>query len=492
MRRVVVLAVATALVAVPGVAQAGKGAVPDTAQAAQDAVPDTAQAAQDAVPDIAQAERGPAWRVCGERGAECASVQVPLDWARPGGARITLAVTRVKAADPARRIGVLFVNPGGPGGPAVPLVRDYAAEVFPADLRDRFDIVGVDPRGVGESRPAITCPKPPVDPKVTQFPRTPREYRRLVDHNREVAESCRQATGPLIDHVDTISAARDFDAVRVALGADEVSWLGLSYGTLLGATYAKLFPNRVRAAVFDGAVDHTIGSRRMAVDEARSTEDVFTRFAGWCAAEPSCAMHDRDVRAEYRALLDRADRHPIPAEGVPDGVTAEQIGYGVYSLLYITGNWPHLARGLSAATAATPDAAMFATPSTDAAYRVIACHDFPSDVRDFADLASRQREARRIAPLTRGHVEAWDIQAGCAGWPIRPANPWGPIRVRDAANILVVGGEHDPATPHEWAVGLTRQIEGARLLTWTGVGHTAYFNDPETLRREVSHLVTAG
>ncbi|MBB5960076.1 pimeloyl-ACP methyl ester carboxylesterase [Saccharothrix tamanrassetensis] len=447
-----------------------------------------------AVPAVAQAERSrPDWRACGERGAECASVAVPLDWARPGGERITVAVSRVKAADPARRIGVLFVNPGGPGGPAVPLVRDYLAEVFPPDLRDRFDIVGVDPRGVGESVPAITCPKPPTDPKTTQFPRTPEQYQRLVSYNREVANACRQATGPLIDHVDTVSAARDFDAVRAALGADEVSWLGLSYGTLLGATYAKMFPNRVRAAVFDGAVDHTIGSRRMASDEARSTEDVFTRFAEWCAAEQSCALHGRDVLAEYRALQDRAERQNIPAEGAPDGVTAERIGYGVYELLYMTETWPHLAEGLRDATAAEPDAAMFVgrPSSSQAAYRVIACHDFPSDVRGFADLAARQREARRLAPVTRGHVEAWDIQAGCAGWPIRPANPWGPVLVRGAANVLVVGGEHDPATPHAWAVGLTCQIQGSRLLTSTAVGHTAYFNDPDVRRQEVAHLVDA-
>ncbi|CAL9443149.1 hypothetical protein SUDANB95_02276 [Actinosynnema sp. ALI-1.44] len=343
-----------------------------------------------AAPAVAAAEPGGAqagieWHACGAQGAECGSVRVPLDWARPG-ERITLAVSRVRAADPARRIGVLFVNPGGPGGAAVPMVRDYAREVFPADLRDRFDIVGVDPRGVGESRPAITCPTPPFDPAVTQFPTTPEQYHRLVAHNRRVAEDCRRATGPLIDHVDTVSAARDFDAVRKAVGERRVSWLGLSYGTLLGTTYARLYPDRVRAAVFDGAVDHGIGSRRMAADEARVTEEVFARFAKWCAEDSTCALHGRDVVAHHENLLARA---PLPATGVPNGIPAEQLGYGVYSGLYSPANWSRLAELLRDAET---DAAPFAAASTDPAYRVIACHDFPSDVRD--SRTSRRGNAR--------------------------------------------------------------------------------------------------
>ncbi|MBM7810416.1 alpha/beta hydrolase [Saccharothrix algeriensis] len=446
-----------------------------------------------AVPAAARARaQPPDWRACGERGAECATVEVPLDWSEPGGERISLAVSRLSAADPARRVGVLFVNPGGPGGPAVPMVRDHAAEAFPQRLRERFDIVGVDPRGVGDSRPAITCPTPPVDPRVTRFPATAQRFQALVSYNRRVAEACRGATGPLIDHVDTVSAAKDFDAVRGALGEDRVSWLGLSYGTLLGATYAQLFPSRVRAAVLDGAVDHTVGTRRMAEDEARSTEQVFAAFARWCDATRTCALHGRDVRAEYRALLARADRENVPAEGIPGGVTAEQIGFGVYSLLYLKGTWGPLAEALRDAMAPDPDAGVFGrSPSTDAAYRVIACHDFPSDVRSFHDLSARRRAIERSAPVTRGFVEGWDVQAGCAGWPIRPANPWSPLHVRGAANVLVVSGEHDPATPREWGDGLTRQIRGARHLVWSGVGHTAYFNDPATLDREVAHLVDA-
>jgi pimeloyl-ACP methyl ester carboxylesterase len=424
------------------------------------------------------------WQTCGDLGAECAALPVPLDWARPGGDRITVAVSRLTAADPARRIGTLFFNPGGPGGAATSYVRDFASTAFPADLLDRFDIVGVDPRGIGDSVPAIACEQPTADPNATQFPRTPAEFDQLVAYNRDVAEGCRRATGPLIDHVDTVSTARDFEAVRIALGDKQVSWLGVSYGTLLGATYAHLYPGRVRAAVLDGAVDHTVGSRELAVDEARTTEDVFGRFADWCQSDQTCALHGRDVAAEYRALLDRA---PLPAAGFPDGATAAQIGYATYGKLTFPSEWSELAKDID--DAATDAAAFAATGTSSAAYRVITCHDLPTAYVDYEELAARQREVLALAPTTRGYVEGWDIQTGCLGWPIPPANPWARTTGR-GKSVLVVGGTHDPSTPHEWAVKMSSQLRGSTLLTWDGVGHTGYFNDPDTQRREVDYLIS--
>ncbi|AHH97195.1 alpha/beta fold hydrolase [Kutzneria albida] len=433
------------------------------------------------------------WQACGNSGAECASLKVPLDWAHPSGPQITLAASRVRAADPQHRIGTLFVNFGGPGGPAMPIVRDGAAMVFPQQLRDRFDIVGIDPRGVGDSTPTIACELPTSDPRVSRFPSSRAEYDRLVAYNREVGEGCRRATGPLIDHVDTISAARDFEAARIALGESKVSWLGLSYGTLLGATYAQFYPNRVRSAVLDGAVDHTIGSWRLASDEAKSAEGVFAKFADWCRTTDSCAMHGRDLTGEYRALLNRASHKPVPAQGFPAGANAEQIGFVTYSTLATPpARWAELAQGISDAVAATPNAAFFAGPSaSEAAYRVIGCHDFPSDVRGYADLAARIREVNRIAPNIGGYTEGWDVQAGCLGWPVPPANPWASTPVRGASNVLVVTGSNDPSTPRPWALGLVSQIQGAKLLEWNGVGHTGYFNDGPTKQREVDHLLTS-
>ncbi|WP_026425167.1 alpha/beta fold hydrolase [Actinokineospora inagensis] len=403
----------------------------------------------------------PRWTPCGAEGAECGSVQVPLDWAHPNGSRITIALTRLSAADPAHRVGVLLFNPGGPGGSGVELVRDYGKELFPQSLRDRFDLVGFDPRGVGESTP-VKCPVAPTDPTISDFPQTKAQYDALVAHNRAVAASCRAATGPLIDHVDTISAARDIDVIRAALGESKISWLGLSYGTMLGATYASLYPSRVRAAVLDGAVDHTLGVRRMVMDETRTTEDVFTRFVAWCQSDTSCAMHGQDVTARYRQLN-----------------TTDAVGFTAYGALTSPRAWPMLAEALKSGTG-------FDAP-TDPAYRVITCHDFPTDIHSFPQLQAREAEAARLAPITRGYVEAWDVQVGCIGWPIPPANPWAPTPV-NGPKVLVVTGHHDPATPYPWGVALAHQITGSQLLPWNGVGHTAYLEDKATQAQEIAYL----
>ncbi|KOV74780.1 hypothetical protein ADL00_00195 [Streptomyces sp. AS58] len=425
------------------------------------------------------------WEPCGSQGAEGASLAVPLDWSRPDGETITVAVTRLRAADPAQRIGTLFFNPGGPGNAARPWVRDRAIELFPAALRDRFDIVGVDPRGTGDSRPLIACDTPTAELNGGRYPATRAEYDRLIAYNRSFAEECRRATGPLIDHVDTVSSARDFDAVRQALGEQRVSWLGLSYGTVLTATYAELFPERVRAAVLDGPLDRSIGSRALATDDAAAAEDAFGLFADWCESEPGCALYGKDVRAEYRSLLDRA---PLQALGHPEGVSADQIGFGTYAKLIFRSAWSSLAEDLAAAS--TDASAFAAAGARSPAYRVIACHDMPTGDVGYAEFSARLAEVRRLAPVFGGYVEGWDIQAGCLGWPIESANPWGPIRVTGTPPLLVVAGTHDPATPLHWGEGVASQIDGSELLVWDGVGHTAFLNHPPTVDRAVDYLIT--
>ncbi|MGN5382348.1 alpha/beta fold hydrolase [Streptomyces lasalocidi] len=251
---------------------------------------------------------------------ECATVTVPLDWSRPGGPQIDIAVDRLRATDPARRIGVLLTNPGGPGGSGV---QDVAAEgAGPGPefdvLHERFDIIGFDPRGVGSST-AVRCPVPLKDRSVSSFPTTQTGYHRLLEANRRAGTECARRTGPLIRHVDTISAARDIETIRVALGERTVSLLGGSYGTELFSAYIALHPRHVRAAVLDGAVDHTRSTWRAALDEAASTEDAFHRFATWCARTTGCALHGRNVPAAFRALTARADRGEVARPRRPSG-----------------------------------------------------------------------------------------------------------------------------------------------------------------------------
>jgi pimeloyl-ACP methyl ester carboxylesterase len=249
------------------------------------------------------------WQPCPDRPvAQCGTMRVPLDWARPGKDKIILALARHPATDPAHRIGVLFVNPGGPGGSGVELAT-HADLVFSAELVARFDIVGVDPRGVAGSTP-VTCQVPASPPGYTMFPRTLEQYRQMVAHNRELGRSCLAETGPLLGHVDTVSVARDHEAVRIGLGERSFNWLGLSYGTQIGINYAQLFPGRVRAMVFDGALDHSLPNGATAADEISATEDEFVRWADWCRSAPECALSGQDAAARYDEIVARADANP--------------------------------------------------------------------------------------------------------------------------------------------------------------------------------------
>ena len=354
-----------------------------------------------------------------------------------------------------------------------------------------FEIVGVDPRGVSPDRPAVSCALPTRSPEVSITPSTAAGYRRLLSYERRVGKSCTAQTGPLLRFVDTVSTARDLDAVRTVLGVEKVSWFGVSYGSLLGATYAHLFPSHLRAAVLDGALDHTVGTTRLALDEARSTEGEFARFARWCEAHAACALHGRDVASTYRSLLARARRHPIPARGLPAGATADQIGFGTFGLMEVHTHWPLLAKWIRDAVARHPDAAGLARVGEpeDAAYRATTCQDFPSDIHGYARFRSLLARLRRAAPITGPYVEGWDVDTGCMGWPVPARNAWGPVPVSGTPPLLVVGGSDDPSTPQSWARGLTDQIQGSRLLLWNGSGHTGYFNDPSVRAREVAYLL---
>jgi pimeloyl-ACP methyl ester carboxylesterase len=265
-----------------------------------------------------------AWAPCpGSAVTQCGTLRVPADWSHPHGPKINVAVARHPADDPAHRIGTLFFNPGGPGDGGVKYV--IAADTFFSDtLRARFDIVSVDPRGVGDSTP-IRCGVPALTPEYTFFPRTQQEFDAMVAHNRAVARSCLQETGPLLLHADTVSVARDHEALRIALGVSRVNWLGLSYGTQLGAQYAQLYPKRTRAMVLDAVLDHSSSDVLLTAAAATTVEEAFNRFATWCDTAPDCALRGQDVAAVYDALVRRAQRHPIPVEGALRPVTGDDI-----------------------------------------------------------------------------------------------------------------------------------------------------------------------
>ncbi|MEU1736061.1 alpha/beta hydrolase [Streptosporangium sp. NPDC020145] len=417
------------------------------------------------------------WRACGEEpGAECGALAVPVDWEKPDGPRISLNMTRRKATG--QRVGTLFYNPGGPGAGAAYLVRNWSQYYFSEELRERFDIVGIDPRGVAGSG-QIQCGKAVHDPAVTQFPETRWEYDRLVAHNRAVGVSC----GPLIGHVDTGSVARDFDAVRAALGEEQISYLGRSYGSMLGTEYARRFPDRVRAMALDGIVDHGMSSRQMVRDAATAVEDGFDRFGEWCERTEECELHGRSVPQVWDALMRKAEKTPIPVTGGRP-LTAEELRYAAYVMLTLAPEFNgDLARGI--VQAEQGDAEILGQMRTEAldnsamtsAYRAVLCQDIDPGTNGFSQLRAWARDAARRAPHMRGTSEFWDMTTGCLGWPVQPSNPQRPVRITQVPPVLLVGNTHDPATPLVWAKSLARGIKGSQVLTYDGDGHTAYLRN---------------
>ncbi|MER7663621.1 alpha/beta hydrolase [Streptomyces sp. NPDC096193] len=465
-------------------------------------MPGLAQAQDRPQEESAAGAAGIDWADCGEGsvpGAQCAAVEVPLDWAKPNGRKITLALSKLPALDPANRIGPLLFNPGGPGGSGVAAVAYSdllsAAPEF-APLRQRFDVIGFDPRGVGQSTP-ITCPEPLHDSAVSSFPRTPAAFHQLKRFNQKAGVACREATGPLIDHVDTGSVVSDVEALRTALGAKKISWLGLSYGTEIGSLYAQRHPDRVRTMVLDGVVDHSRPARLAAVDEARATEKALRRFADWCQTDEQCVLRGADVLATYDTVMKAAEVSGIPASDLGRNATAEELANGAYTFLTQPSAWPLLAGALAQAAgpAGDADATGLVTPASFLqpeykAYRAVGCHDFAPNTRGFLDMAVQSAHLRSVAPHTWRYSEFWDWTSGCAGWPVKPANPPAPLKVRGAPPILLVNTRFDAATPHLWAQRLATKVDGSSLLTVEGDGHTGILNSACARGHEAEYLVT--
>lgn len=415
--------------------------------------------------------------------ARCGTLRVPADWADPNGPKIDVAVARRPADDPAHRIGTLFFNPGGPGDGAARYV--IAADTFfSATLRARFDIVGVDPRGVGGSTP-ITCGVPALTPDYTFFPRTQQEFDAMVAHNRAVAKSCLQQTGPLLLHADTVSVARDHEALRIALGVSQVNWLGLSYGTQLGAQYAQLYPKRTRAMVLDAALEHSGSEVQITADEIKTVEEAFNRFVEWCATAADCALQGQDVAAIYDQLVKSADQNPIPVEGALRPVTGDDIRMRTPDWLLaktpnvIAGDlsWPVFSEVIKRAVAG--QAEFFAWPPpespTDNIFARLAnhCGDYVADIHTFAEMQQRIEMGRQMAPHLQGGSEFW-LGGICIGWPFKVANPQRTLDVKGVPT-LIVHATHDPSVSYQWAFGLAAQIRGSSVLSRMGDGHTSYY-----------------
>jgi pimeloyl-ACP methyl ester carboxylesterase len=453
------------------------------------------------------------WHGCGSDAPpslQCGELSVPLDYAQPRGAQITLGFARLPAQDRAHRIGSLIVNPGGPGGAGSQFIGLEAAggRLWHPALHRRFDLIGMDPRGIGTST-QIQCDPAAWNQPVSLFPRNAAEFDQLQSYAGAVGESCRRMTGPLLGHVDTLSVTRDMEALRRALGDGKLNFLGLSYGAEIGTLYAERYPKRIRAMALDGILDHSISTDRVFAEAAAAYEDTFNRFAAWCARASSCALHGRDVPAVFDRLVRRADQQPIPAprcatEPCRPTVTGAEIRLNSFNPLATKDpiraiglpGWKRYAAAL--AQAERGDASAFsshlATVSQDDPFPGLAvnCVDYPRTVKTYEDFAAMTRRGRAIAPHTQGASEAWLGVTGCLRWPVPVANPPHRAAIRGAPPILLVSASHDPSTSYVWARRVHRQIHRAVLLTRDGDGHTSSWLGPRSATNNaiVQYLIT--
>jgi pimeloyl-ACP methyl ester carboxylesterase len=407
-----------------------------------------------------------AWQPCTENAAvRCATITVPVDYAKPSTGTIEVAVARKPATDPGRRIGALFLMPGGPGGSGV---DNLLHGRVPEELAARFDLVSFDPRGTNRSNP-VMCDAELAANIPNLVPETGAKLADVEAYSRALGDSCREHTGPLVDHVDTVSYARDIDRIRAALGERQLSLYGISYGTLTGQMYAENFPHRVRAMVLDSVFDHSLSAPRFLLSEARTGEDSFQEFANWCAANTACVLHGQDVGQVYDNLYARAVRGELTFPGDPsqpmDPLTLAQATIG----FFYGPDWPGVAEFLAALTEQRP-AATRAAEETVPFPLATFCGDHAVRFSSEREWQSLWRKQSTASPTLRTHF-AWGALALCSDWPGEVGNPQHRTNVAGAPPILLMNSLHDPATGYEWATSVNRQLRGSVLLTYDGWGH---------------------
>ncbi|CAL9532054.1 alpha/beta hydrolase [Streptomyces sp. enrichment culture] len=460
---------------------------------------EAATAALAPLPKATPAELSPyyeqklAWRDCGVPGFQCATMKAPLDYAEPGQGDVRLAVARKKATGPGKRLGSLLVNPGGPGGSAIGYLQQYAGIGYPAKVRAQYDMVAVDPRGVARSEPVECLDGREMD-AYTQTDVTPddaAETDKLVDAYKEFAEGCGADAPKLLRHVSTIEAARDMDVLRAVLGDEKLTYVGASYGTFLGATYAGLFPDRAGRLVLDGAMDPSLPARRLNLEQTEGFETAFQSFAKDCVRQPDCPLGDKNtspdqVGKNLKSFFDDLDAKPLPA-GDADGrkLTESLATTGVIAAMYDEGAWQQLRESLTSAIKEKDGAGLLVLSDSyyereaDGGYSnlmfanaAVNCLDLPAAFSSPDEVRAALPEFEKASPVF-GEGLAWS-SLNCAYWPVQPTGEPHRIEAAGATPIVVVGTTRDPATPYRWAEALSDQLSSGRLLTYEGDGHTAY------------------
>ena len=450
----------------------------------------------------------------------CAVITVPLDYANPKGETISIAVKK-RAATGGHSQGALFINPGGPGDSGVSFA-ERAGNAFSPDLLSAYDIIGFDPRGVGSST-AITCSSDddssssPAEPSATGTPSagsTPsagtasggESYEEWAESTRqsfqELSKQCGSNTEPaaLLDHVDTVSAARDLDILRALAGQEKLNYLGFSYGTYLASVYAETFPGNTGRIVLDGAIDPSLSLAEQGLGQAKGFEQALRTYVDYCQSSSGCPLSggtDAGVQ-QIRDLITSANSTPLATGDPKRTVTGADIVTALSEYLYTTEqNWEPLNKALDQAINHRDGSAFAASEEQDSpskddgggAFQAITCLDYPVE-GDTTTWAAQYEQAKREAPIFADAAVGMDLV--CSVWGHNGTRKPAQIHARGAAPILVVGTTGDPATPYAWSKSLAEQLDSGQLLTWEGNGHTAYGGDASCVNDAVDAYLISG
>ncbi|MFF5212587.1 alpha/beta hydrolase [Streptosporangium sp. NPDC000396] len=458
-----------------------------------------------AVPALADDSAAPAsstlaWKACPDKDVppemRCASIQVPVDWAKPFGRKITLPLGRLPATGTERRIGTVFSIPGGPGASGVDGLKGSAGSF--TDLRERFDVVSFAPRNaVDLGVLSYEC----LDSGPWIFlPNNRAQYAALAKANRESAQRCRKADPEFFDHMDSASVARDIEAIRAALGEERLSFIATSYGGVPAVAYARLFPARVRAMVMDGIVNllpDRAESDRMTYS---GIEKQFERFTTWCGSTTSCELNGEDVGAVWRGLVAGADRSPIPVKGKPRQAAYTGFDLKVAAAPHLTSpgpepefpRWRQLAEAIGRAR--NGDASGFAdyveqgTGSLKVSSAVGAnmthCLD-GMGYGSYEEYQEGQRRGQELSPNMTG-IRQWH-PLGCIGWPAPVTNPPRPLPARGLPPFLGVGTWIDFAYTDD----LVRRVPGSSAVRYDGHGHGLYLTGNSCAIAHVNRYLTS-
>lgn len=430
------------------------------------------------------------WKSCGDAKTFCSFLEVPQDWNKPAGERFKIAVI-YRQAGSAKPKGSLLFNPGGPGTSGVSWVRNSGEQIGTSYLRDNFNLVSFDPRGVGESEPKVKClTAEQNDEMFYGASSAPVGSAQDVADTRakmkKFVAACVKNTGPGLQFIDTISTAKDMDIIRAAFGENKINYLGYSYGTYLGTVYAQLFPKRVGHMVLDGAVDPTVDEETQDLDQLKGFDRALNDFLTDCLDNQDCPFSGSLTKAQARVtkLLGDIEKKPLNTDS-DRKLTIWAALTGIVMPLYSQDWWPSLAEGFSEAlrgdgTTLLSLADTYNDRNEDGTYAsntiesniAISCVDSraPSDA---ASMAAANKKLLAASPMLGKY---WQFGAlTCEQWPYPVANRPDTFEAIGAEKILVIGTTGDPATPYGQAVSLANDVlANAQLITFNGEGHTAY------------------